>query len=310
MVRPAGAAGPLTLVDQRRWLQRRPLNIAHQGGEAEAPSSTLFAMATALAAGADALELDVHATADGHLVVLHDPTVDRTTDGTGAVDSMTLEQIRRLDAAHWFVAGEGVAADRDAAAYSLRGIATGAVPPPDGFSQADFAIPTLAEVFDRFDSTLINVDIKQTAPVTRPYEEALAELITRYGREETTMVASFSDESLVTFRAAAPGVATSASPGEVLTFWTAVANDEAPPAPLPYEAFQVPVTYEGVTVVDEAFVTAAHECGVAVHVWTIDDVETMRGLLDLGVEGVVTNRPSVLEQVLVGRAGHRKQAGN
>lgn len=293
----------------RPWLHRRPLHIAHQGGAAEAPSSTLFALATAVAAGADALELDVHATADGHLVVLHDPTVDRTTNGSGAVDSLTLADLRALDAAHWFVPGEGegVVAGRDDDAYALRGVATGEVPAPAGFTAADFTIPTLADVFERFPDTLINLDIKQTAPVTRPYEQALADLIVGYGREDSTMVASFSDEALRTFRRVAPDVATSASPAEVLTFWTAVAEGGDPRGPLPYKAFQVPVTYEGVTVVDEAFVSAAHDCGIAVHVWTIDDAPTMTALLDMGVDGVVTNRPSLLEQVLVGRDPERRR---
>src|SRR5687767_9195309 len=85
------------------WLERRVLNIAHQGGEIEAPSNTLFALKTAKEKGADVLEIDVHATADRELVVLHDDTVDRTTNGTGRVDGMTLEQIKQLDAAHWFV---------------------------------------------------------------------------------------------------------------------------------------------------------------------------------------------------------------
>ena len=294
-------------MDDRPWLHRRPLNIAHQGGEAEAPSSTLYALETAVAGGADALELDVHATADGHLVVLHDPTVDRTTNGSGAVDSLTLAELRALDAAHWFVPGEGVVAGRDDADYVWRGVATGEAPPPAAFTAADFTIPTLADVFERFPATLINVDIKQTAPVTRPYEQTLADLIAAYGREDSTMVASFSDEAMLTFRRAAGGVATSASPAEVLTFWTAVQGGAAPAGDVPYEAFQVPVTYDGVTVVDAAFVARAHECGVAVHVWTIDDAPTMTALLDIGVDGVVTNRPSVLEQVLIGRDPGRNE---
>lgn len=295
---------------RHRWLERSPLHIAHQGGEAEAPSSTLFAMATALAKGADALELDVHATADGHLVVLHDPTVDRTTDGNGAVDALSLVQVRGLDAAHWFVAGEGVAHGQPPERYPLRGVATGQVPPPDGFAAADFAIPALADVFERFPDTLINIDIKQTAPATRPYEQTLARLIADYDRSETTMVASFSDAALAVFRGAAPAVGTSASPNEVLAFWLAVRAGDPAPAALPYEAFQVPVTHEGVRVVDAAFVARAHAAGVAVHVWTIDDAPTMHALLDIGVDGLVTNRPQVLEPVLAERFPHRRAVGD
>lgn len=89
------------------WPARRILNIAHQGGEVEAPSNTLFAFKTAVEKGADVLELDVHATADRELVVIHDATVDRTTDGHGRIDAMTLEHVKALDAAHWFVPGSG-----------------------------------------------------------------------------------------------------------------------------------------------------------------------------------------------------------
>ncbi len=293
-----------------RWLRRSPLHIAHQGGEAEAPSSTLFAMTTAVAKGADALELDVHATADGHLVVLHDPTVDRTTNGTGAVDTMTLAQVQALDAAHWFVPGEGVVAGRAASEYTLRGVAAGDGAPPAGFTTSDFTIPTLASVFERFPDVLINVDIKQTAPATPPYERALGDLIAAFGRADTTMVASFDDAALAAFRAYAPEVATSASPSEVLQFWLAVQEDSANVADLVYEAFQVPLTHEGIRVVDGRFVAAAHACGIAVHVWTIDDEPTMRSLLDMGVDGVVTNRPLLLEPVLAERVPRRRRAGD
>ena len=115
------------------WLDRGPLNIAHQGGEHEVPSDTLYGFKTALPKGVDVLELDVHLTADGHVVALHDTTVDRTTNGSGTVEQMTLEQIKALDAAYWFVPGVGTSHSGAAADYAFRGIATGERPPPDGF---------------------------------------------------------------------------------------------------------------------------------------------------------------------------------
>lgn len=266
----------------------------------------MYALATAVAKGADALELDVHATADGHLVVLHDPTVDRTTDGSGWVDALSLAHIRALDAAYWFVPGEGVASGRPARDYVLRGVATGLSAPPDAFAATDFTVPTLAEVFERFPTTLINVDIKRTAPETQPYERELARLIDAFDRADITMVASFSDAALAAFRTAAPGVATSAGPGEVLSFWSAVQDGVAVARQPPYEAFQVPVTHDGVRVVDTAFVERAHDVGVAVHVWTIDDEPTMHALLDIGVDGLVTNRPTVAEAVLQRRFADRR----
>ena len=280
------------------WLDRSPLAIAHQGGEAEAPSSTMYALRRAVALGMQALELDVHATADGHLVVLHDPTVDRTTNGTGAVAEMTLAQVQQLDAAHWFVPDVGVVHGLHAQDYPLRGTATGRVAPPQGFAAADFTIPALADVFAAFPDTLINLDIKATAPQVAPYEQALADLIAEHERTDSTMVASFSDAALASYRACAPRGWTSAGPDEVLRFWQAV-NEGQPFEPRPaYAALQVPDVYGDLVVVSGSFVDAAHAADLAVHVWTIDDRATMRHLLDLGVDGVVTNRPSVLLAVL------------
>src|SRR4051812_20253104 len=94
---PAPAATP----PSNPWLGQRFLNFAHQGGEDELPSNTMYAMRRSLAAGADALELDVGYTRDDQLVVLHDNTVDRTTSGTGSVNDLTLAQVQALDAAYW-----------------------------------------------------------------------------------------------------------------------------------------------------------------------------------------------------------------
>ena len=281
-----------------------PLVIAHQGGAAEAPSSTLFAFATAQRSGATMFELDVHATADGHLVVLHDPTVDRCTDGAGQVDQLSLDEIRRLDAAYWFEPDIGVVHDRPADAYALRGIATGDREPPDGFTADDFTVPTLASVLERFPDVLVNVDIKQTAPATAPYEAALAEVLRSTGRTHNVMVGSFSDAALAQFRLLAPEVATSAGPEEVLAFWTFVNGEAGAPPQINYRALQVPELYGDLTVVTDQFVASAHESGLAVHVWTVDDEPSMHRLLDYGVDGIVSDRPSRLAHVVARREHH------
>lgn len=273
------------------WRRRGPLQFAHQGGAAEAPSNTLYAFTTALRSGATALELDVHATADRHLVVLHDDTVERTTQGTGAVDTLTLEQLRRLDAAYRFAPADG------ATRYPLRGIATGERPPPQGFAPVDFTIPLLAEVLTAFPGVPINIDIKATAPETTPYEAALAALLAEHARGNETMVASFHDTALTAFASTGSPVPTSAGPTRTAEFWGAVQQGEAGIALPEHAALQVPLTYEGLTVVDAPFVAAAHARDLAVHVWTIDDAPTMHWLLDLGVDGIVTDRPSVLRAV-------------
>ena len=272
------------------WLERRVLNYAHQGGAREAPSSTLFAMREAVAAGATAIELDVHCTADRDLVVCHDATVDRTTNGTGRIADLTLEEVQRLDNAYWFVPGEVVAPDRAETDYVHRGKA------PD---DPAFRIPTLREVLEEFPTTFLNFDIKQTAPTVEPYEALLAEELRRFGRSDDVIVASFLDAATDAFRTHAPDVSTSAGTLAVAGFVRALQDGTDPP-PLPHHALQVPPAYEDIVIVDPLFVATAHDRGLAVHVWTIDDRAEMERLVGLGVDGVMTDRPSVLAGVLAG----------
>jgi glycerophosphoryl diester phosphodiesterase len=288
------------------WLERRVLNIAHQGGEIEAPSNTLYALKSARNKGSEVLEIDVHATADRELVVLHDATVDRTTNGTGRVDAMTLQQIRRLDAAHWFVPGCGTCHDRPASEYTLRGYATGDRPIPArllrrGYTKSDFRIPTLREVLRAFPHELINIEIKESAPQTTPYEGELAALLSEYGRTDDTIVVSFTDNATELFKLQAPLVSTAVGTAQAAAFW-ASAQGPLPGAPNPrHQALQVPVELSGLTVVTPEFVERAHANGLAVHVWTINDRPTMEWLVDIGVDGVMTDRPTLLEQVLAER---------
>ena len=270
------------------WLARRVLCYAHQGGAREAPSSTLHALQLAVDAGADALELDVHCSADGHLMVCHDPTVDRTTNASGAIASMTLAELRRLDNAYWWVPGSVVDHDRPEADYPLRGRA------PD---DASLAIATLEEVLDAFPDTLLNLDIKQTAPLVPAYEEALALALRAHGRSDDVIVASFNDASTDAFRTYAPAIGTSAGINATAEFWRA-AHDRGALPDLPHVALQVPVQTGGVTVLDEVLVTAAHDQGLAVHAWTIDDAAEMGRLVDLGVDGIMSDVPSVVVAVL------------
>jgi glycerophosphoryl diester phosphodiesterase len=275
------------------WLERRVLNYAHQGGAREAPSSTLFALRQAVAAGAQALELDVHATADGHLVVCHDATVDRTTNGAGAIAELPLAELQTLDNAYWWRPGEVVAPGRPPGDYPLRGRA-----PAD----RALGLATLEEVLQEFPGVFLNLDIKQTAPQVTPYEAALARLLRAHGRREDVIVASFWDAATDAFAAIAPEVNTSAGTLATMAFYEAVqAGQPAPPSVARHQALQVPPSVGDVVVVDEAFVTAAHAAGLAVHVWTIDDATEMARLVDLGVDGIMSDCPSVLTGVLDGR---------
>jgi glycerophosphoryl diester phosphodiesterase len=283
------------------WLERRVLNMAHQGGEIEAPSNTLFAFKTAKEKGSDVLELDVHATADGELVVIHDATVDRTTNGSGRIDRMTLEQVKALDAAYWFVPDCGTCHGRPEADYAYRGFATGARPiPPElgAFEPNDFKVPTLREVLEAFPRDFINIEIKATAPETRPYEAELAALLREYGRSTDTIVASFHDQAVEAFKLHAPEVSTAPGTAETAAFWSS-SQGSAPGAPLPHHhALQVPVEFEGLTILTPDFVKDAHANGLAVHVWTINDRPTMERLIEIGVDGIMSDRPTLLETVL------------
>jgi glycerophosphoryl diester phosphodiesterase len=270
------------------WLDRRVIAYAHQGGAWEGPSSTLYAVAAALEAGATAIELDVHATADGQLVVCHDPTVDRTTDGSGRIAELTYDELRALDNAYWWAPGADVSPGLEPSRYPYRGRA-----PAD----RRFGVARLDEVLSEFPGVLLNLDIKQTAPAVVPYEEALATLLRRHGRVDDVIVASFIDQATEAFSSFAPEIPTSAGTGAVANFYQSVRDGEEPVA-MRHVALQVPADYSGMTLVDEAFVQAAHHCGLAVHVWTIEDEPEMERLCRLGVDGIITDRPSALIGVL------------
>lgn len=263
---------------------------AHQGGALEAPSSTLYAITRAIERGATAIELDVHATADRHLVVCHDPTLERTTDSEGEIVKHTLEELSELDNAYWFVPGEDAVHDRDAADYLLRGLA---------LVDHAYGIATLAEVFDATPGIALNLDIKRTAPEVPGYEHLLADLIREHERTDDVIVASFSDGATDVFKQYAPEIATSAGTAAVGDFYRAVhAGEDSPASVSRHVALQVPARFQDVLVVDEAFVSAAHSHGLAVHPWTINDRDEMERLCDVGVDGIISDVPSLLAEVL------------
>lgn len=270
------------------WISRRVIAYAHQGGAWEGPSSTIHAIDGALAAGATAVELDVHATKDRRLVVSHDETVDRTTNGTGQIAELTLDEVVALDNAYWWAPGADVSPGLDDDAYPLRGRA-----PKD----ASLGIATLSSVLERLIGVVVNLDIKRTAPEVEPYEALLADELRRFGRGDDTIVASFSDAAIVAFRAVAPEFSTSLATLETAEFYRAV-HAGAEVARTGGVALQVPASFGEITVVDAQFVERAHEEGLAVHVWTINDAGEMRRLVELGVDGIISDAPSVLVGVL------------
>src|SRR5579884_3002013 len=174
-------------------VHERPLFFAHRGGAALAPENTLPAFERAVALGADALELDIQTTREGEIVVIHDWTVQRTTDGAGAVSSCTLDELRRLDAGYRFTPDGG-------RTFPFRG--------------QGIVVPTLREVLERFPGVRINIDLKESTP---PREERLWALLQELGAEERTLVASGDQHApIARFRRLCGGrVATSASEPEI-----------------------------------------------------------------------------------------------
>jgi glycerophosphoryl diester phosphodiesterase len=273
------------------WLERRVLCYAHQGGATEAPSSTLFAMQHALDVGATAIELDVHQSLDGVLVVCHDATLDRTSSLTGAIAERTAADLAGCDNAYWFVPGEGAVRGRSVEEYRYRGLAPG---------DSRFAVATLAAVLETFPGVPLNLDIKQSAPQVAPYEEALAAALTAAGRSDEVIVTSFNDASTRVFHEIAPAIGTSPGISTLTQVVQAIRSGEEPPRePLAgVVALQVPARVGGTWLVDERLVQATHELGLALHVWTVDDPREMAELVDLGVDGIMTDVPGELAALL------------
>lgn len=217
--------------------------------------------------GAGGIELDVHLTRDGHPVVMHDPTVDRTTDGSGPIAGKTLREIRDLNAGYR-VGAEG-----------------------------HFDVPTLAEVLGEFPGAAVNIDIKDK---DRPGAEAAVLGVLRDADARgRVLVASAHHAVLGRFRKVAGGeAATGASRFEIGVFLLLSVLQLERLARPGYAALQVPARYGPLRLVTPRFVEAAHRCGVRVDVWTIDEPGEMRSLLDLGVDAVITNRPGVLAGVM------------
>ncbi|WP_035906624.1 glycerophosphodiester phosphodiesterase [Knoellia subterranea] len=292
-------AAPSASADTNPWLEQRVLNMAHSGGEDEAPMNTMYAFKRAVDLGSDMLELDVQSTKDGELVVIHNATVDETTNGTGRVVDKTLEEVQALDAAYWFVPGRSAVHGLDPTAYPLRG-ARHHRPKVEGFKNKDFRVPTLREVLREFPTTPINIEIKGTSDAdTASYIRTgtlLASLLNKAGRTDI-IVGSFNDAALADFHAKAPQIPMSAAMNAMISYFLAGVK---PPAGT--VAFQVPVTYAGIPVATRAFVDRAHRDGYAVHVWfsgsAPDDAATYNTIIDTCADGIMPAKPTLLESIL------------
>lgn len=287
------------------WLESRPLNIAHQGGEDEFPSNTMYAFKSALKAGADMLELDVGVTKDDQIVVMHDTTLDRTTSGKGAIASHALAQVQKLDGAYWFhAADDAYRHDRAGKAYTFRDVATAKKKAPKGFKASDFRVPTLKAVLKAFPKTPINIEIKgrTKAEAVEEYTknaEVLAQLLKDNPRRDLIVV-SFKQEAVNRFHELAPKIPLAPGIGGTADW---LLGGKSPGEGV--VAFQLPITYElngstlAITTADN--VAKAHGDGYAWHTWLSDDGEapaTWTKLIDWCVDGVMTARPVAFEKLL------------
>jgi glycerophosphoryl diester phosphodiesterase len=244
-----------------------PRAFAHRGGTEAAPENSLAAFAHAVSLGYTHLETDVHLTADGVLIAFHDDELDRVTNRTGRVADLTASKVREA--------------------------LIGGVEP----------IPTFDELLDAFPTARFNVDAKSDEAVV-----PLAEVISRRGLLGRVCVGSFSDERLERIRALlGPDLCTAAGPREIGRLVAAerlpgpLSGPVAAPREVPYRCLQVPVRHRGIEIVTPALIEAAHDRGCEVHVWTIDEPAEMHRLFDLGVDGIMTDRPAVLREVIAER---------
>jgi len=252
----------------------RPLVFAHRGGGGLIPENTLEAFLYSARMGVDVLELDVHATADGELVVMHDAAVDRTTDGRGQVHQLSLEAIKKLDAGFLFSTDGNQT-------FPFRG--------------KGITVPTLREIFAALPEMKFNIEPKQQAPsIIAP----LCALIRERKMTDKTIVGSFNQATIDDFRRQCPEVATAASPSEVTRFLALARSGLDRSYSPPMQALQVPENLGGLQIVSKEFVEAAHRRNLKVHVWTVNDTADMQRLLDAGVDGIMTDYPDRLLKLL------------
>ena len=248
-----------------------PIPFAHRGGAGDHPENTMPAFRAAVALGYRYLETDVHLTRDGAVVAFHDSVLERVTDRRGRLEEVTTAELARADAGYWFTRDGGQT-------YPHRG--TGA------------RIPLLTELIQEWPDAFLNIDTKSDAVV-----EPLATLLKRMDVLDRVCVGSFSDDRLHRFRAlVGDGVCTSMGPREIARARISSLTGRIPRQGA--QCLQLPVRQRGVPMVEPLMLRASHRSGLPIHVWTIDDGAEMDRLLDLGVDGIMTDTLDTLRGVL------------
>jgi len=255
----------------------RTLVIAHQGGDGVWPGDTLFAFGKAVEIGADVLEMDAHITKDGRIVLMHDEKVDRTTNGTGLIEDLTLDELKQLDAAYNWSTDNGVT-------FPYRG--------------QGIQVPTLDQLFDTFPQMRYVIEIKLTS---NPIDKPLCELIRKYNMQDKVVVASFHDVAMKNFRTTCPEVTTSASRTEVRNY---VLLGKAFLWGFYFPKFQTiqppwdPKDSLGIQIMTERFIRESHQKNIRIEPWTVNDPNLMKQYIDWGVDGIITDRPDLMLQIL------------
>lgn len=257
-------------LDQERW--RPPVAIAHRGSRVLWPENTDTSFQGAYDLGYRHFETDLHMTADGVLVCFHDPTVERTTDATGRVEDLTLEELQSFDAGY----RHGT---------------------PAGFTyrESGAKVPTLEWLLTAFADTSVVLDMKGEG-----IAEPLARLIDDLEAHDRLIVGSFSDTRLAEFRDITAGRVPTSVGATTARMWV-LASRVGRGAGREASALQLPTQVRGVRVVDERLVAAAHAAGLQVHVWTVNTPAEMTRFLDMGVDGLITDRPDILKGLLIER---------
>lgn len=256
-----------------------PWAIAHRGGRGLWPENTLYAFEHARDLGVDVLEMDLRMTVDHHIVVMHDRRVDATTDGRGLVSEMTLDQIQELYA--------GSRGDGDFP-----------------FRERGLRVPTLREVLTAFRGSRLNIEMKEFTPEDA---SSLCRLLQEFDAEARVLVASFGQKPMLAFRSECPSVATSATLRETLIFYQLHRFGLGSLYRSPAVAFQVPENFRGDRVVEPGFLERANAANIQVQVWTVNEPSDMKRLLDLGVQGILTDYPDrLLTQPAFAKASARQ----
>jgi glycerophosphoryl diester phosphodiesterase len=256
------------------YLAPGPIAIAHRGGAEEAPENTRSAFAAAVARGYRYLETDVHTTRDGVVVAFHDSRLDRVTDANGAIADLTIAEVEEADAGFHFTLDGG-------ATHPYRGRGE--------------TVPRLADLLEQYPDTNFNIDPKADASVI-----PLVHLLEQRNAFARVCIGAFSDRRLLAIRRLSRGRAcTSMGPRAV----AGVRMRSLAGRPLTHGAdcLQIPTRFRGIPLATPGLLRACHRSGIPVHVWTVDEEAEMERLLDLGVDGIMSDRPRLLASVFEGR---------